>query len=58
MTDNLAGSEGLQDSADRKERRIRAVKLAEQIEAIMRSEPDKHIATDAYTLARSFFFQK
>jgi len=48
----------IQDSADRKERRIRAVKLAEQIEAIMRSEPDKHIATDAYTLARSFFFQK
>ena len=42
----------------RKEDRIRSIKLAEQIEAIMRSEPDKHVATDAYTMARSFFFQK
>jgi len=43
---------------ERKENRARAIKLAEQIEAIMRSEPNKSVATDAYTIARSFFFQK
>lgn len=43
---------------ERKEDRIRAIELAEQIEAIMRSEPNKNVATDAYTMARTFYFQK
>ena len=50
--------EDSREEAKRKSDRARALALAEKIEAIMRSEPDRHIATDAYTMARNFFFQK
>ncbi len=42
----------------RQENRARAIRLAEQIETILRSEPDRSIASEAHTMARSFFYQK
>lgn len=42
-------------ASEREGNHRRVVEMAEQIAAIMRTEPDKNRALDAYSLARSFW---